>query len=83
MRFALSACTDCVDESTAVLNVLKKISRINVPVAPALRAAYPGDHRVLKNNIRPSTTACGVLESAAYSAIGEHLQKPHNAGSQP
>jgi len=23
------------------------------------------------------------LESAAYSAIGEHLQKPHNAGSRP
>jgi hypothetical protein len=22
------------------------------------------------------------LESAAYSAIGEHLQKPHNAGSR-
>jgi hypothetical protein len=24
--------------------------------------------------------ACGALESAAYSAICEHLQKPHNAG---
>jgi hypothetical protein len=23
------------------------------------------------------------LESAAYSAIGEHLQEPHNAGSWP
>jgi hypothetical protein len=25
---------------------------------------------------------CGVLESAAYSTICEHLQKPHNAGSR-
>jgi hypothetical protein len=27
--------------------------------------------------------ACGVLETAAYSTIGEHLQKPHNDGSRP
>jgi hypothetical protein len=26
---------------------------------------------------------CGVLESAAYSKICEHLQEPHNAGSWP
>ena len=25
---------------------------------------------------------CGVLKSAAYSGIGEHLQQPHNAGSR-
>jgi hypothetical protein len=36
----------------------------------------------LKTSIKPSAKACGVLESAAYSAIGEHLQEPHNAGSQ-
>jgi hypothetical protein len=37
----------------------------------------------LKTSIRPSAKACGVLESAAYSAISEHYQKPHNAGSRP
>jgi hypothetical protein len=36
-----------------------------------------------KTSIRPSAKACGVLESAAYSLICEHLQKPHNAGSRP
>jgi len=27
--------------------------------------------------------ASGVLESGAYSRIGEHFQKPRNAGSRP
>ena len=37
----------------------------------------------LKTSIRPSAKACGVLESAAYAVICEHLQKPHNTGSRP
>jgi hypothetical protein len=37
---------------------------------------------VLKNKHQAVSKACGVLESAAYAAIGEHLQKPHNAGSR-
>jgi hypothetical protein len=37
----------------------------------------------LKTSIRPSAKARGVLENAAYRQIGEHLQKPRNAGSRP
>jgi len=36
----------------------------------------------LKNKHQAVSQGGGVLESAAYSAIGEHLQKLHNAGSR-
>jgi hypothetical protein len=39
--------------------------------------------RVSRNKHQAVSQACGVLESAADSAICEHLQEPHNAGSQP
>jgi hypothetical protein len=45
-------------------------------------AAWSRSTGCSKTSIRPSAKACGVLQSAAYSAIDEHLQKPHNAGSR-
>jgi PAS domain S-box-containing protein len=50
------------------------------PLPPFPAPALSGSGQ---RGLQPSAKACGDLERAAFSTIGEHYQEPQNAGSQP